>query len=54
VTDEWRLSSTKRVDTNDFYAEADLAVRTGQVEPCPDGCGVFVRQPEEAEEATAG
>jgi len=53
VTDEWRLSSTKRVDTNDFYAEADLAVRTGQVEPCLDGCGVFVSQPEAAEEATA-
>jgi basic membrane lipoprotein Med (substrate-binding protein (PBP1-ABC) superfamily) len=41
VTDEWRLAPTKRVDTNDFYAAAEVAVLTDQVEPCPDGCGVF-------------
>ncbi len=39
VTDEWRFASTKRVDTNDFYAAAETAILTGQVEPCPDGCG---------------
>lgn len=38
VTDEWRLATTKRVDTNDFYLEAETALRTGQVLPCPDGC----------------
>ncbi len=47
ITDEWRLSSTKRVDTNDFYAEAELAIQTGQVEACPDGCGVFINDPDE-------
>jgi hypothetical protein len=38
VTDEWRLAATKRVDTNDFYLEAETALRTGQVDPCPEGC----------------
>ena len=46
VTDEWRFASTKRVDTNDFYAEAETAILTGQVEPCPDGCGSFPRAAE--------
>lgn len=41
VTDEWRTSPTKRVDTNEFYDEAELAILTGQVEACPDGCGMF-------------
>jgi hypothetical protein len=41
VTDEWRTAPAKRVDTNEFYAEAETAVLTGQVEPCPEGCGVF-------------
>jgi basic membrane lipoprotein Med (substrate-binding protein (PBP1-ABC) superfamily) len=53
VTDEWRLSSTKRVDTNDFYAAAELAVKTDQVEPCPDGCGVFPPQSDGATAAPA-
>lgn len=41
VTDEWRTATATRVDTNEFYTEAEIAVRSGQVEPCPDGCGVF-------------
>jgi basic membrane lipoprotein Med (substrate-binding protein (PBP1-ABC) superfamily) len=44
ITDEWRLSPTKRVDTNDFYSEAELAIQTGQVQACPDGCGVLPRE----------
>jgi basic membrane lipoprotein Med (substrate-binding protein (PBP1-ABC) superfamily) len=52
VTDEWRTAPSKRVDTNDFYAEAEVAILTDQVEPCPEGCGVFLPEPE-AEEAAA-
>jgi hypothetical protein len=50
VTDEWRLASTKRVDTNDFYLEAETAVRTGQVLPCPDGCSGAVGMGDEGDE----
>lgn len=46
MTDEWRVSPTKRVDTNEFYDEAELAIMTDQVGPCPDGCGVFPPEPE--------
>lgn len=53
VTDEWRLSSTKRVDTNDFYDAAEIAILTDQVDPCPDGCGRFIREPESEEPAPA-
>jgi len=53
VTDEWRLSSTKRVDTNEFYDAAELAILTGQAEPCPDGCGLLIRELE-VDEAAAG
>lgn len=52
MTDEWRTSPTKRVDTNDFFDAAQLAVLTDQVDACPDGCGVFAPQPE-VEEAPA-
>lgn len=53
VTDEWRVSPTKRVDTNDFFDAAELAILTDQVEPCPDGCGAFVPQPEAEDLAVA-
>ncbi len=49
VTDEWRLSSTKRVDTNDFYDAAEIAILTDQVDPCPDGCGRFIPEPQSEE-----
>jgi basic membrane lipoprotein Med (substrate-binding protein (PBP1-ABC) superfamily) len=53
MTDEWRVSPTKRVDTNEFYDTADVAIKTGQIEPCPDGCGVFAPVPE-TDETTTG
>lgn len=51
MTDEWRVSPTKRVDTNEFHDAARLAIETGQVEACPDGCGVFAPSPEAGEPA---
>ena len=51
VTDEWRLSPTKRVDTNEFYDAAELAVITQQANPCPDGCGVVIGEPESETDA---
>ena len=53
ITDEWRLSATKRVDTNDFYAEAEIAILTDQVEACPEGCGVFPRDANAPDEEIA-
>jgi basic membrane lipoprotein Med (substrate-binding protein (PBP1-ABC) superfamily) len=52
LTDEWFSSPTKRVDTNEFFDTAKLAIETDQVDACPDGCGVFAPEPE-TEEALA-
>ncbi|MEX1336509.1 MAG: BMP family ABC transporter substrate-binding protein [Candidatus Limnocylindrales bacterium] len=54
MTEEWFVSPTKRVDTNEFFDAAKLAIQTDQVEPCPDGCGVFAPEPDAEDVAVAG
>jgi len=38
LTDDWRRIATLPVETDGLYQDAELALRTGQIEACPDGC----------------